>query len=181
MKQQSGETMRKWSHTFSTCSQAAHLNSPRTDHGSCCHFCGLKSPANKHARSAPPVSSFTVKANSVHRKRRFLFPLVWLRRNRSIWQTEEDVFTHSWCSFTLEYIHPATSVRVCVSTAASVYQKKINLVADTSKRTWAQWGWNMTHTFPHTRQRAECAPRINLCALVTGPHVRGNKENTSFF
>lgn len=38
----------------------------------------------------------------------------------------------------------------------------------------------MTHTFPRRRQRAECARRINMCAFVTGRHLCGNKEKTSF-
>lgn len=37
MKQWNGDKMRKWSHTFSTCSKVSHPHSPLTDHGSCCH------------------------------------------------------------------------------------------------------------------------------------------------
>lgn len=79
-----------------------------------CHCCGLKSPAN-NIRDLPLLCLLLpLRVNSVHKKRCFLFPLIWFRRNRSIWRTEEDVFTHVWCSFTLEYIHPATSVWLCV-------------------------------------------------------------------
>lgn len=71
-----------------------------------CHSCGLKKIQQTHRTStAKDTSSFP---RLVFKKP--VLPAAAL----SIWQRDEDVFTHTRCSFTLEYIHPAASVWLCV-------------------------------------------------------------------
>lgn len=84
-----------------------------------CHSCGLKSPANTYEICSFWVFFYCLTGNSVHWKRHFLFPSPGLEdcllaAALSIWQREGDVFTHTRCSFTLEYIHPGTLVWLCV-------------------------------------------------------------------
>lgn len=114
MKQQYGEMMRKWSHTFSTCSKTSQLHSPLADHGSCCH-------------SVP--SFLRPKKSSKQRRRAALFGLLLLLR--AIQSTVKD--TSSFPSSGFEETRPALSRTVhmakggrCVYTHLMLFHTRVH-------------------------------------------------------
>lgn len=79
------------------------------------------------------------------------------------------VYTHLMLFHTR--VHPLSHVSapvcVCVSTAASVYLRKINPIPNTYKRTWVQWAWKHdTHTLFHTHSSTLDAIFGLICALL---------------
>lgn len=179
MKQWNGEKMRKWSHTFSTCSKTSHPHSPLIDHGSCCHRVHAELSFLWFKKSDVQWQTYLViclaflsvlfyfKGNPVHRKDSSSFPALVMEKtvqvmgDQSIWQTDEAVFTHTWCSFTLEYIHWATSVCLCVCVCPPLplfTWRKLTPSPTLTSGHESNEAENMTHThtFPYTQQHTGC-------------------------